>query len=181
MNYLDIIISIFLLYGLIKGFSNGLIKEITLLVSLFLGVYVGVNFAEYLEPKIAETFSIKEDIGGVLAFVMLFLVTALAIRLLGKLIDKITKFLALGFISSLLGAIFGFFKMIILFVFLFYLTLEYHIINTKTQKESVCFTPLKEVAVFIIPQIKDHNLILKNIEKKSEEVKEQIQEKINSQ
>ena len=72
MNYLDIIISVCLLYAIIKGFSNGLIKEITSLISLFLGVYVGVNFAEYLEPKVVKIFSINEDIGVVLAFSFLF-------------------------------------------------------------------------------------------------------------
>ena len=78
MNYLDIIISACVLYAVIKGFSNGLIKEITSLISLFLGVYVGVNFAEYLEPKVVEIFSTSEDIGGVLAFSILFLVTFIA-------------------------------------------------------------------------------------------------------
>ena len=29
MNYLDLIIAVPLLYGLVKGFSNGLIKEVT--------------------------------------------------------------------------------------------------------------------------------------------------------
>ena len=51
MNYLDIIIAVPLLYGLIKGFSNGLVKEVTSLLALFIGVYVAINFSEYLEPK----------------------------------------------------------------------------------------------------------------------------------
>ena len=54
MNYLDIIIVIPLLYGLIKGFSNGLVKEITGLLGLIIGVYVAVNFSSYLYPKFTE-------------------------------------------------------------------------------------------------------------------------------
>ena len=50
MNYLDIIIVVPLVYGLIKGFSNGLIKEVTALVALLAGVYVAINFSLYLEP-----------------------------------------------------------------------------------------------------------------------------------
>ena len=45
MNYLDIIIAVPLLYGLIKGFSNGLVKEVTSLLALFIGVYVAINFS----------------------------------------------------------------------------------------------------------------------------------------
>ena len=48
MNYLDIVIAIALLYGLVKGFTNGLIKEITGLLGLIIGVYVAINFSSYL-------------------------------------------------------------------------------------------------------------------------------------
>ncbi len=50
MNYLDIIIAVPILYGLIKGFSNGVVKEVTSLVALFVGVFVAINYSEYLEP-----------------------------------------------------------------------------------------------------------------------------------
>ena len=53
MNYLDIVIAILLLYGLIKGFTNGLIKEITGLLGLIVGVYVAINFSSYLNPKLS--------------------------------------------------------------------------------------------------------------------------------
>ena len=42
MNYLDIIIAVPLLYGLIKGFSNGIVKEVTSLLALFVGVYIAI-------------------------------------------------------------------------------------------------------------------------------------------
>ena len=51
MNYLDIAIAAPILYGLIKGFSNGLIKEVTGLLSLIIGVYVAVNFSKFLENR----------------------------------------------------------------------------------------------------------------------------------
>ena len=47
MNYLDIVIAIPLLYGLIKGFTNGLIKEITGLLGLIIGVYVAINSSSF--------------------------------------------------------------------------------------------------------------------------------------
>ena len=181
MNYLDIIISVCLLYAIIKGFSNGLIKEITSLVSLFLGVYVGVNFAEYLVPKVVEVFSINEGIGVILAFSTLFLVTLISVRLLGRLMDKLTKFLALGLISSLLGAIFGLFKVVVVFSAVFYFTHDNEIISNKAKKESVLFEPLISAGNFILPQIQKHNLLLENIDKKSGLVKEKLNTKINSQ
>ena len=55
MNYLDIIIAVPLLYGLIKGFSNGLIKEVSSFSLLMVaGVYIAINFSEFLEPKVVD-------------------------------------------------------------------------------------------------------------------------------
>ena len=59
MNYLDIVIAIPLLYGLLKGFTNGLIKEITGLLGLIIGVYAAINFSAYLHPTIEEFVSKK--------------------------------------------------------------------------------------------------------------------------
>ena len=61
MNYLDIAIAVPLLYGLVKGFSNGLIKEITGLVSLIIGIYVAVNFSIFLEPHLSGIFAYYEQ------------------------------------------------------------------------------------------------------------------------
>ena len=181
MNYLDIIISASLLYAIIKGFSNGLIKEVTSLISLFLAVYVGVNFAEYIEPKVLDIFSTNEDIGFVLAFCILFLVTLVVVRLLGRLMHNLTKILALGLISSVLGAVFGLFKAVVFFSALFYFIQDYAIISNKAKNNSVLFEPLISVVNFVLPQIKKHKLLLENIDKQSGHIKETIDAKINAQ
>ena len=67
MNYLDIALSVPLLYGLIKGFSNGLIKEITGLLSLVLGVYVAVNFSIILDPPLSGIFNNYEQFKPIIA------------------------------------------------------------------------------------------------------------------
>ena len=67
MNYLDIAITVPLLFGLIKGFSNGLIKEITGLFSLVLGVYVAVNFSILLEPHLSGIFNNYEQFKPIIA------------------------------------------------------------------------------------------------------------------
>ena len=102
MNYLDIIIAVPLLYGLIKGFSNGLVKEVTSLLALFIGVYVAINFSEYLEPKFIDILDGYQEFVPVLAFGVLFLVSVLCIKALGFVVDKLTKALALGIFSRCL-------------------------------------------------------------------------------
>ena len=182
MNYLDIIIVAPLLYGLIKGFSNGLVKEITGLLGLIIGVYVAINFSSYLHPRFIEFLGGHEQFVPIISFTTLLLVSILVIRLLGYFLDKLTKALALGIISRILGAIFGFFKIVVIFSFLLFIVTEYGLINTQTQKESVLLKPLQDITAIITPEINKHkDTFLDKVEKNTNKVKEEIEKKVNTQ
>ena len=79
MNSLDIVIATPLLYGLIKGFSNGLTKEITGLLSLVLGIYIAVNFSIFLEPHL-NGLDNYEQFKPILAFAILFIATIFIVK-----------------------------------------------------------------------------------------------------
>ena len=179
MNYLDIIIAVSLLYGLIKGFSNGLVKEVTSLLALFIGVYVAINFSEYLEPKFIDILDGYQEFVPVLAFGILFLVSVLCIKALGFIIDKLTKALALGIFSRVLGGVFGVLKVVVIFSFLLFVITDYNLVNKQTKEDSVLFYPLTDVAKMITPQLKKHQSILDKIDKRTEKAKEKINQKIN--
>jgi membrane protein required for colicin V production len=175
MNYLDIVIAIPLLYGLIKGFTNGLIKEITGLLGLIIGVYVAINFSSYLHPKFEEILGGYEQFIPIIAFATLFIVSVLMIKILGYIIDKLTKALALGFVSRILGAIFGFLKVVVIFSFLLTIASDYNLIDKNTQDESVLLKPIQEVSDLITPEINKHKtIILNKVEKSADEVKNKL-------
>lgn len=175
MNYLDIVIATPLLYGLIKGFTNGLIKEITGLLGLIIGVYVAINFSSYLHPKLEEVLGGYEQFIPIIAFVTLFIVSVLMIKILGYIIDKLTKALALGFVSRILGAIFGFLKVVVIFSFLLAIVSDYDLIDKNIQDESVLLKPIQEVSNFITPKINKHKTtILDKVEKSADEVKNKL-------
>ena len=174
MNYLDIIIAAPLLYGMIKGFYNGFVKELTSLLALFIGVYVAINFSEFLEPKFINILDGYQEFVPVLAFGVLFSVSVLCIKGLGFVIDKLTKALALGVFSRVFGGVFGFFKVVIIFSFLLFVINDYNLVNKQIKDDSVLFDPLTDVAKIITPQLKKHQSILDKINKGTEKVKEKI-------
>ena len=174
MNYLDIIIAASLLYGTIKGLSNGLVNEVTSLLALFIGVYVAINFSEFLEPKFIDILDGYQQFAPVLAFGILFLVSVLCVKYLGIVVDKLTKALALGIFSRLFGGVFGFLKVVVIFSFLLFFITDYNLVDKKTKEESVLFRPLTEAARIITPQLKKHQSILYKIEKGAKKVKEKI-------
>ena len=154
--YLDIIIAVPLLYGLIKGFSNGLIKEIIGLLSLIIGIYVAINFSIFLEQYLPGIFDNYEQFKPILAFALLFVATILIIKLTGSVVNKTTKALGLGFISRILGALFGGVKIILIFCFLLLILKEHKFINAQIQEESVLLKPINDISAFIMPEINKH-------------------------
>ena len=171
MNYLDIIILVPLLYGSIKGFSNGLVSEVTSLLALFIGVFMAINFSEFLEPKFIDILDGYQQFVPVLAFGFLFLVSVLCVKMLGFFVDKIAKALALGFFSRVLGGVFGFLKVVVAFSFLLFFINDYNLLKSQTKEGSVLFNPLTNVAKVITPQLKKHQSILDQIDEKAKKAK----------
>ena len=175
MSYLDIAIVIPFLYSTIKGFTNGLIKEVTGLIGFVFGVYFAINFSVYLEPKISIYFLNYKDFIPIITFVILFATIILSIRLVGFILDKLTKALALGIISKFLGAVFGFLKVLLIFCFLIFIVKDYNLVNLKEYDKTVLLKPIEKISTQIIPNINKHkNEMLKKIDKKTQKAKEKI-------
>ena len=94
MNYLDIFLSIPLLWGLYKGLTRGIIKEIASLLAFILGIYAAVYFSEQLQPILQANMSINESFLPIITFTATFIVIAFLVRLIGLLLDKIVKIMA---------------------------------------------------------------------------------------
>ena len=175
MNYLDIIIVIALSYGFIKGFSKGIIKELTTLLALIIGIYTAINFSLYLEDMVSDIFRVSKKFLPITTFFILFFVSFLLVRVLGGFLDKLTKALALGIISKLLGAVFGFLKVLLIFSFLIFIVKDYKLINLKKFDNAVLLKPIENVSIQIIPNINKHkNEVLEQLDKKTKKAKEKI-------
>ena len=175
MNYLDIVIAAPLLYGLIRGFANGLIKEVAGLLGLITGVYVAINFSYYLHPKFEEILGGHEKFIPIIAFIILFVVSVAMIKILAYIIDKLAKTLSLGFVSRLLGAVFGFLKVVVVFSFVLAISIDYDLIDKNTQEESVLLQPIEKASDLITPQINKHKTTIVNkVEKSVDEVKKKL-------
>ena len=88
-----------------------------------------MHFSEKLQPTLQANTSIDESFLLIITFTATFIVIAFLVRLLGLLLDKIVKMVALGMISRLLGGVFGMLKtaFIISALLLVFNTLDYHL------------------------------------------------------
>ena len=178
MNYLDIILSIPLLWGLYKGLTRGIIKELALLLALILGIYGAVHFSEQFQPTLQANTSIDESFLPIIGFAATFIVIALLVRLLALMLDKIIKLVALGIISRLLGGVFGVLKTTFLIsaLLLVFNTLDYHLelIPNEQKKNSLLYQPISEMAPLLLLEAEDGNSLIEEAEKVWQEAEEVI-------
>lgn len=169
MNYLDIVLAIPLLWGLYKGITKGIVKELTSLLALVLGIYSAVHFADNIHPYLKNEFSIESSFVPIVSFAITFIVIVLIVRLIGYLLDKIVKMVALGVISRLLGGVFGVFKtaFVISGLLLVINTFDYYLklIPLDQKKASILYQPISNMIPSIIPDVKDGESLIDEAEK----------------
>ena len=169
MNYLDIILSTPLLWGLYKGLTRGIIKELASLLALILGIYGAAHFSEQIQPTLLANTSVDETFLPIITFATTFIVIVLLVRLLALMMDKIIKLAALGMISRLLGGVFGVLKttFIISALLLVFNTIDYHLelIPNKQKENSLLYQPISELLPILLPSEEDRDSLLKEVEK----------------
>ena len=173
MNYIDLVLVSICIYGLVKGYINGLVKEITGTLSLFISFYVASSFYTFFDPYFSNYIS-EGPVKSLVVFGFLFLLTLLCVRIIGFFLDKAASFMALGLASKLLGAVFGFLKLYTLCGLILFFESQISLFEKKIKQESVLYNSCYGFVKKIAPDF-DHKEIKNSFDKK----KDQIEEKLN--
>lgn len=120
MNFIDIFFLILSIYFVFKGFKNGLIIELTSLVSFVLGGLAGVYLSHYISGLLFAKGGFNPEVSYAISFLILFASVVIIVRLIAKAVTKVIDMAALGFINKLLGAVFGFLKLVFFAALFFY-------------------------------------------------------------
>lgn len=107
MNYIDIIIVVLLAVFGIAGLRKGLITEAATLLGLGVGLYGAFHFSDFTAEKLVQLIEINPKYLNIIAFAVTFLVLAILVNLLGRLVTKLVQNINLGFIDKLGGFVIG--------------------------------------------------------------------------
>ena len=149
MNYLDIVVGAAMIYGLYKGWKNGLLIEVATLVALVAAVYGAIHFSHFVAAYLSEHFQIGDSYLNISSFLITFIGIVIGVHFLGKLLTKIAKMTMLGWLNRIAGGLFGVLKISIiigaLLLFfeksLFGLT----IISDEVKRESIIYAPVSQI------------------------------------
>ncbi|MDG1477113.1 MAG: CvpA family protein [Vicingaceae bacterium] len=184
MNYFDIIIIIPLLWGAYKGFKKGIIIEVASFIALGLGIWGGMKFSSVSAKYLSKAFDIAENIMPLISFAVTFILIVIAVFTLAKMLQKIIKMVALGFVNKAAGALFGMLKfgliMSVIINFTNIINEQVTFIEPEMKNTSVLYKPIGKIAQIIVPGLKDisiNNLVDNAI---NEAVSDKIEETTNN-
>ncbi|MDX2359211.1 MAG: CvpA family protein [Crocinitomicaceae bacterium] len=112
MNFIDIIIIAALGYAAWKGFKKGFVIELFTFLALFVGLYAGIRFSEFLSTLFREQLNFTSDYLPAISFTLIFLAVGAMVYFGGKVVEKMVKVVQLSLVNKLLGILFSMLKMI---------------------------------------------------------------------
>jgi membrane protein required for colicin V production len=168
MNYLEIVILIPLLWGAYKGFSKGIIIEVSSIVGLFLGIYLAAKFSDDLEIFLSKLDLFSVHLLPFISFCLMFLGVVVLVFVLAKLLEKVINIIALKLFNKIFGAIFGMVKYALIISGIIFIMQEinskFDFYNEQKANESILYKNIQPIIPTLIPIIKELDLSEKSLE-----------------
>ncbi|MDR2962818.1 MAG: CvpA family protein [Bacteroidales bacterium] len=146
MNYLDFIVIIPVLWGMFKGFKNGLIGEVGAVIALVLGIFLAMKFSAQGGELVAARTSVTPQYQEIVAFAIIFFIVVLLCFCVTFVLKRLFNAINLAWLDKLLGIVLGGVKWLIIVAFLFLfvktITARYYEEPVEAFEKSLFFEPL---------------------------------------
>jgi membrane protein required for colicin V production len=161
MNYIDIIIIVILIISAINGYKKGFVHQLFSLAALILGVFIAVKLSKVAAPLIQNSFSFSENTAKVTSFISIFILAAIGIVILGKMVERFFDDIELTSLNKLAGLVFAVIKTVFIVSVLFILLNLTHEKagwpSEKSTDSSYLYKPIVSIAPAIFPYLKLNN------------------------
>lgn len=161
MIALDILFLIILVIGLIRGASRGLVMELAGLLGLFVSIFVAKNYSEVLMGKFFTFFGIQAEVSHFISFIIVLLLSMVAIHFVAILISKFIKLVMLDWLNKLGGAVFSGIKYLLILGAILYAFERMNNVVQLVEKEEIAksklYAPIKSTAYLIFSSATSSN------------------------
>lgn len=170
MAPIDIVILIILVLGAYEGYKKGLLMTIVGLIGFVLAIILGVYFMDPVSKMLAERLDQLTFAFPVIAFLIVFIITLLIVKIAGWILKKMMDLILLGSIDSIAGAILGIVKSAFFISLFMWLALSFEL---KMPKE---WSAKSEYLQYIEPMAPGVIWVLEPLVPKIKELQETIAE-----
>ena len=147
---IDLVALGLLVLAIFKGFSKGLIVAVFSFLAFIVGLAAALKLSALAAEYIGSAITVSQRWLPVLAFLAVFIVVVLLIRLGAKMLEGVVKIAMLGWLNRL-GGIFFY---ILIYFFIYSIVLFYaqqlHVIQPQTTEASITYPYLAPMAPKII-------------------------------
>ena len=136
MNLIDLIIIAIIGFGIIRGYSKGLIIELSSFFGIFISFFIAGNVDNLLSNEISAFISVNSDLLNTISFIIIFILSYLLIIYLAKGFTKLAKVVYLGLLNSLLGGVFGGLKLLLILLIITKIIFSLNLLSNNIISES---------------------------------------------
>ncbi len=157
MNWLDIVIVLVLIGGIISGYKNGFVGEVASLAGLILGIWGAVKFS-WWTADLLEGIGLSFSLMPVVAFIITFLIITIIMQIVAGLVNNLLQSISLNWLNKVAGIVAGLAKSL-LFASVILLVLNAldernRILPQKTIEKSALYKPVSELVPTLLPFLK---------------------------
>ena len=156
-NWFDLTVGILLLLAVINGYRKGLIMQLVGLAILVLSAIFGGRVAEMILQHLTGWINLSHEAARVLSFLLAFAAIAIALTLVGKLIQRFFDLVLLSFLNRLIGAVIAAGTMMLFLSILLNLLLlldrNETVISPQIKEESFFYSRVEAVVPAIVPHL----------------------------
>jgi len=137
--FIDLIVFILLIVALFKGLRKGFIVAIFSLLAFIIGLAAAIKLSAVAAAYLGDNINVSQRWLPVLAFLVVFVIVVLLVRLGAKALEGFVNLALLGWVNKIAGFIF--FALLYLFIFsvlLFYAS-QLNLIHEQTVASSVSY------------------------------------------
>lgn len=160
MNWIDITTIVIACFFALKGYQDGLIKQVASIVGVVIGAIFAGKVATAIEPGLAELFAMPRRTVGAVSYATAFLLIIFAFMAMGRMLRRFVNAIRIGFLNNWGGAFFAATKWLLLFSIVLNLVESVDsqgwIIKKEVRQQSLTHDFVKGLMPTIVPFLSNH-------------------------
>jgi membrane protein required for colicin V production len=153
MSIFDIIVYIALAWAVFNGWRRGFLLQLVTLVALVAGLFLAAQYG----AVVGAMLGIDDSTSSIAGFVVIFLLSLLAVTIVGHMLRAVLRFTGLGVMDVVLGVLFSVAKvgLVVGVMFSWFATINnnYGWVEDNTIEKSRWFTPIVNIVEEVSPYV----------------------------
>ena len=143
--FIDIVLGIALAYGFYTGYSRGIIKAVFAIVSLLIAIMAAMKLSPLMIGVLDGMLSWDPRLIVILGFVLTFIIVVVAIRFIGKSIEKMMQSLKINFVNKIAGGALMSLVFATAFSCIVWFMDEVRLLSPETKEQSITYELIEPI------------------------------------